>query len=78
MNDTHAHEDSRSPLLEEVEAVLRSNPDATDAEICEAVNRWWQRVRTDESSLTVEDVKQIRASQGIPPTDRKPHQKRLF
>lgn len=67
-----------SPLFEEIAAILRNNEDATDHEVCEAVNRWWKRVRADDSTATVEDVCRIRKSLGIPPTNRKPHQKRLF
>ena len=69
---------SASPLFDEIAAVLRNNEDATDAEVCEAVNRWWERVRKDDSVATLEDVCRIRGSLGIPPTSRKPHQKRLF
>ena len=69
---------SESPLFDEIAAVLRNIPDATDSEICAAVNRWWSRGRTDESHATTADVDRIRSTLGIPQPSRKPHQKRLF
>ena len=65
-------------MSDEIAAVLRNNPDATDFEICEAVNRWWSTVRTDESEATISDVQRIRSTLGIPQTSRRPHQKKLF
>lgn len=78
MTASRSDRESLDLLSDEIAAVLRSNPDATDAEVCDAVNRWWQRVRTDDSTASVKDVCRIRESLGIPPTERKPHQKRLF
>ena len=69
---------SESPLFDEIAAILHNNPDATDAEICTAVNLWWSRIRTDESQATTADVERIRSTLGIPQTRRRPHQKRLF
>ena len=73
-----------SEKLDEVAAVLEANPEATDTEICEAVNQWWSDYSagcTDESDkipLTVAEVTRIRQELGVPQTHRKPFQKRLF
>lgn len=74
----HGSPQSQSPLADEIAAVLQNNSDATDSEICVAVNRWWSRVRTDESEATVADVARIRNELGISQTTRRPHQKKLF
>ena len=70
-----------SEKLDEVAAVLEANPDATDTEICEAVNEWWSGYASktdDDVPLDVAHVARIRCELGIPETHRKPFQKRLF
>jgi hypothetical protein len=64
--------------LDEVAAVLEVSPEATDTEICEAVNRWWTKRGHDDQPLCPADVTAIRMKLGIPQTSRKPYQKRLF
>ena len=67
-----------SQLQDEVASVLESNSDATDSEIRDAVNRWSAGIDNTGTLLTADDVAEIRASLGIPKTQRKPHQKKLF
>jgi hypothetical protein len=67
-----------SRLGDEAAAVLECNPDATDSEVCAAVNCWWMRIDEEGDLLTVIEVADIRASCGIPKTRRKPHQRNLF
>ena len=70
-----------SEKLDEVAAVLEVNQEATDTEVCEAVNRWWSNYganTADDPPLTVADVARIRQELGIPETRRKPFQKMLF
>lgn len=64
--------------LDEVAAVLEVSPEATDTEICEAVNCWWERIGHDDQPLEPSDVSAIRDRLEIPQTSRKPFQKRLF
>lgn len=70
-----------SEKLDEVAAVLEVNPDATDTEICDAVNEWWSDYASktdDDLPLDAAHVARIRRELGIPETSRKPFQKRLF
>lgn len=67
-----------SERLDEVAAVLEVSPDATDTEICESINRWWQKLGHDDPPLCPGDVTRIRLELGIPQTSRKPFQKTLF
>lgn len=64
--------------LDEVAAVLEVSPEATDTEICESVNRWWERLGRVDPPLSPADVTAIRERLEIPQTSRKPFQKRLF
>ena len=73
--------------LEEVEEILikegvpagraRDIVEARSAKV-RAVNRWWAGIDNTGTLLTADDVAEIRASLGIPKTQRKPHQKKLF
>lgn len=67
-----------SERLDEVAAVLEVSPEATDAEICEAVNRWWKRIGHEDDPLPPSEVTRIRTVLGISQTWRKPVQKQLF
>ncbi len=67
-----------SERLDEVAAVLEVSPEATDTEICDAINHWWHKLGHEELPLTHTDVTRIRTEMGIPQTSRKPFQKRLF
>jgi hypothetical protein len=67
-----------SERLDEVAAVLEVSPEATDTEICEAVNRWWAKRGNNDEPLCPSDVTAIRDQLGLPQTKRKPFQKRLF
>jgi len=67
------------PLAREAAAVLQQNPEATDTEIADAVNQWWQRLpASEERIVTTTQVGHIRRMLQIPPTWRRPFQKRLF
>jgi hypothetical protein len=48
-----------SERLDEVAATLEVSPDATDTEICEAINRWWLRKGHDNPPLCPADVTAI-------------------
>jgi len=67
-----------SERLDEVAAVLHVSPEATDTEVCDAVNDWWARQGHDDPPLCPSDVTAIRTELGISQTSRKPFQKRLF
>lgn len=67
-----------SERLDEVAAVLEISPEATDTEICETVNRWWERTGHNDEPLCPTSVTAIREQLGIPQTWRKPIQKHLF
>lgn len=66
------------PLAREASAVLEQNPEATDTEVADAVNQWWQRQRQPGREVTASQVGHIRRLLQIPPTWRRPFQKRLF
>lgn len=71
-----------SEKLDEVAAVLKANPEATDREICDVVNSWWSEYMTElapnDTPVSVYDVARIRRELGIPEAAGKPVQKRLF
>jgi len=66
------------PVAREAAAVLEQNPEATDTEVADAVNQWWQRQRQPGREVTASQVGHIRRLLQIPPTWRRPFQKRLF
>lgn len=68
---------SREDVASEVVSVLQSNPEATDAEICDSLNRWLTR-RNSTLSVTPNDIAAHRLELQIPPSERRPFQKDLF
>ena len=66
------------PVLQEAAAVLRQNPDATDCEIADAVNQWWQKQQSIPIEVSPQQIAQVRQELGIAPTWRRPFQKQLF
>ena len=68
---------THAEAIDEVVAVLQANSEATDAEICDLINRWLSR-RASDLTLTVDEIARKRVELKIPPTDRRPFQKNLF
>jgi len=68
---------SHREAMDEVTAVLQTNSESTDAEICELINHWLSR-RGSDITLSVDDIAGKRVELKIPPSDRRPFQKNLF
>ena len=51
---------------------------ATDTEICESINRWWENLSHGDDPLSSLGVTAIRSELRILPSSRKPFPKRLF
>lgn len=68
---------SLETALKEVAAVLTSSPESTNLEICDAINQWLKK-RKSELQIKPQDVGEVRRELGIPDSDRKPVQRDLF